>query len=169
MADTLIPRRLLVLRHAKSSWADTSGGDWARPLNDRGRRDAPHVGQLLRRLSLLPDLIITSDAVRAETTARMAADAAGYTGTIVRSPALYHATPDAVIEVLREAPEPGAGTIMIVAHNPGLEQLVTQLSGEHVTLPTAALVNLAVPVEDWRDVDLATGATLIDIWRPAEL
>ena len=149
-------RRLLVLRHAKSSWADPHAGDWERPLNDRGRRDAPRVGQLLRRLSLLPDLIISSDAVRAETTARMVAEAAGYAGRIVLSPSLYHATPDAMIDVLRAAPEPGARAIMIVAHNPGLEGLVAELTGEHVTLPTAALVNLALRVKDWSGLDLST-------------
>ena len=162
-------RRLLVLRHAKSSWADSNIDDWERPLNDRGRRDAPNVGRLVRRLSLLPDLIITSDAVRAETTARLVAEAAGYAGRIVLAPSLYQATPDAMIDVLRAAPEPDARAIMVVAHNPGLEDLVAQLTGEHVTLPTAALVHLALGVDDWSRLDLATDATLIDIWRPADL
>ena len=162
-------RQLLILRHAKSSWAESHTDDWERPLNDRGRRDAPRVGELLRRLSLLPDLIITSDAVRAETTARLVAEAAGYTGKIVLSPSLYHATPDLMIEVLRAAPDSAARAIMIVAHNPGLEELVARLTGEHVTLPTAALVDLAVAVNRWRDLDLSTAASLIDIWRPAEL
>jgi phosphohistidine phosphatase len=163
------PRRLLVLRHAKSSWADSRLDDWERPLNDRGRRDAPNVGHLLRRLSLMPDLIITSDAVRAETTAHMVAEAAGYAGRIVLSPLLYLATPDVMIEVLRTAPEPAARAIMIVAHNPGLEDLVGQLTGQPVTLPTAALANLALRLDDWSALDLATEANLIDIWRPAEL
>jgi len=158
-----------VLRHAKSSWADASTDDWERPLNDRGRADAPRVGEALRRLSLLPDLIITSDAVRAETTARLVAEAAGYTGRIVTTPSLYHATPDLIIEVLRATPDPEARAIMIVAHNPGLEELVTQLTGEPVSLPTAALVNVSLPVGPWHDLDLTTAASLIDIWRPSDL
>ena len=162
-------RRLLVLRHAKSSWAESHIDDWDRPLNDRGRRDAPNVGRLLRRLSLVPDFIISSDAVRAETTARLVAEAAGYTGPIVLAPSLYHAAPGAIIDVLREAPAPDARAIMIVAHNPGLEDLVSQLTGDHVSLPTAALVNLALPVQDWSGLEQTTDATLIDIWRPAEL
>jgi phosphohistidine phosphatase len=124
------------------------------------------VGQLLRRLSLLPDIIITSDAVRAHTTALAVADAAGYSGRIVLSSSLYHAPPEAVIEVLRSTPDPAARAIMIVAHNPGLEHLVTRLTGEHVTLPTAALVNLAVHAAEWTDLDTTTSADLIDIWRP---
>jgi phosphohistidine phosphatase len=162
-------RRLLVLRHAKSSWAESNIDDWERPLNDRGQRDAPRVGERLRRLSLLPDLIITSDAVRAETTARLAAEAAGYSGRIVVSSSLYHATPELIIEVLRTAPDPAARAIMVVAHNPGLEDLVARLTGEHVALPTAALVNIALPVDEWDDLDLSTTASLIDIWRPGEL
>ena len=127
------------------------------------------MGQLLRRLSLLPDIIITSDAVRAHTTALAVADAAGYSGTIVLSSSLYHSQPEAVIEVLRSTSDPAARAIMIVAHNPGLEHLVSQLTGEHVALPTAALVSLAVHVAEWTDLDTTTPTDLIDIWRPADL
>jgi phosphohistidine phosphatase len=163
------PLRLLILRHAKSSWADAHADDWERPLNDRGRRDAPRMGQLLRRLSLVPDLIITSDAVRAQTTAQMVADAAGYAGRIVLSPPLYHATPEAAIEVLTAVTDSAARTIMIVAHNPGLEDLVERLTGQHVTLPTAALVNVELPIRTWTELERSTRGTLIDNWRPADL
>ena len=123
--------RLLILRHAKSSWADASADDWSRPLTDRGRRDATRVGALLRRLSLVPDLIISSDADRAHTTARIVADASGYAGKIQLSSSLYHAKPEAVIAVLQEVKTATGRTIMIVAHNPGLEDLVAQLTGVH--------------------------------------
>ena len=160
---------LLILRHAKSSWADAFTDDWERPLTDRGVRDATRVGQMLRRLSLVPDLIITSDAIRAEATARGVADAAGYAGKIMLSPSLYHAKPDAIIEVLRSVPGAAARTIMIVAHNPGLEELVAQLAGEPVELPTAALVHLSVEVDEWSDLDFSTTVSVIDTWRPADL
>ena len=78
-------KRLLVLRHAKSSWADTALDDWQRPLNDRGRRDAPRVGAWLRDRKLVPDLIVTSDAIRARETSAAVADAAGYTREIGRA------------------------------------------------------------------------------------
>lgn len=161
--------RLLILRHAKSSWADRFADDWERPLTDRGQRDAKRVGQLLRRLSLVPGLIITSDAVRAHTTAQIVADAAEYTGKLVLSPSLYHAKPDAVIAVLQAVKAATTRTIMIVAHNPGLEDLVTQLTGEHVELPTAALVNVQLPIRKWSELDLSAGARMIDLWRPADL
>ena len=127
------------------------------------------VGQLLRRLSLVPDLIITSDAVRAHTTAQIVADTAHYPGKMVLSSSLYHATPAAVIEVLNTVKDTAARAIMIVAHNPGLEDLVTQLTGEHVELPTAALVNVELPVREWSALDLPAGGRMIDFWRPADL
>lgn len=161
--------RLLILRHAKSSWADAFADDWERPLTDRGRRDARRVGELLRRQSLVPDVVITSDAVRAHTTAQIVTDAAGYSGRIVLSSSLYHAKPAAVIEVLAAVQDPVARAIMIVAHNPGLEDLVTQLTGEHVELPTAALVNLELPIRKWSELHLSAGARMIDLWRPADL
>jgi phosphohistidine phosphatase len=161
--------RLLVLRHAKSSWADSSLDDWERPLNDRGERDAPRVGALLRRLSLVPDLIVSSDAVRAHSPARAAADAAGYAGRIVLSPALYGAGPQAIIDVLRNSPDPAARSVMIVGHNPGLEDFVSQLSGESIELATATLVHLDVPINQWSDIDLSQGAALIDVWHPRDM
>lgn len=162
-------RQLLILRHAKSSWADASADDWSRPLTDRGRRDATRVGELLRRLSLVPDLIISSDADRAHTTARIVADASGYAGKIQLSSSLYHAKPEAVIAVLQEVKTATGRTIMIVAHNPGLEDLVAQLTGEHVELPTAALVNVELAIRKWSEIDLSAAARMIDLWRPADL
>ena len=160
-------KRLLILRHAKSSWDDLSRDDWARPLSPRGERDAPRVGNLLRERSLIPELIITSDAVRALTTARAVAQAACYDGAIVAEPSLYHAKPDVVVATLNGVTDT-VRAVMIVGHNPGLEDLVARLSGEAVDLPTAALVHLAVPVDDWRNLDLSTGASVVFTWRPAD-
>jgi phosphohistidine phosphatase len=159
-------KRLLVLRHAKSSWADTSIDDWQRPLNDRGRRDAPRVGAWLRERSLVPDLIVTSDAVRARETAAAVATAAGYASEIVVEPSLYHATPAAAIGVVKNIANQTARTVLVVGHNPGLEELVSRLSGEHHDLVTAALVELAVPIDRWSELD-ATIATIEETWRPS--
>jgi phosphohistidine phosphatase len=161
--------QLLVLRHAKSSWADRHADDWERPLTERGERDASRVGDLLRRLLLVPDLIITSDAVRAQTTAQRAAAAAGYAGKLSLSPRLYHATPDAVIEVLHEAASASPHTLMIVGHNPGLEDLVEQLTGAHVGLSTATLVQIELPVQRWDEVGLSGTGTLRASWHPDEM
>jgi phosphohistidine phosphatase len=160
-------KRLLVLRHAKSSWDDVARDDWARPLSPRGERDAPRVGHLLRERSLIPELIITSDAIRAHATARAVAEAAGYEGTIVAEPSLYHAKPDELLATLNGVTDK-VRAVLIVGHNPGLEDLVAQLTGEPLDLPTAALVHLAVPVDDWRDLTVSTGASVVFAWRPAD-
>ena len=160
-------KRLLVLRHAKSSWADTSLDDWQRPLNDRGRRDAPRAGAWLRDRSLVPDLIVTSDAVRARETAAAVATAAGYTRAMVVEPSLYHATPADAIAVLKNISHQSAHTILIVGHNPGLEDLVSRLSGEHHDMVTAALVELAVPIDRWSELDLSIAASIGETWQPS--
>lgn len=159
-------KRLLILRHAKSSWADASIDDWQRPLNERGLRDAPRAGAWLRERALVPDVIITSDAVRARTTAEAVAKAAGYSREIIIEPSLYHATPNDVLEVLRGV-RTDARTVLIVGHNPGLEELVEQLTGEHHDLPTAALVHIAMATDDWSQVSEGAGS-IVEMWRPRD-
>lgn len=156
-----------MLRHAKSSWGDSSLDDWQRPLNDRGRRDAPRVGEWLRDRALVPDLIITSDAVRARETAAAVADAAGYMREIVIEPSLYHAAPADAIAVLKSISHQAAHRILLVGHNPGLEDLVSRLSGEHHDLVTAAIVELAVPIDRWSELDLTIAATIGETWQPS--
>jgi phosphohistidine phosphatase len=160
-------KRLLILRHAKSSWANSSISDWQRPLNDRGLRDAPRAGAWLRDHSLVPDVIVTSDAVRARTTAEAVANASGYERDLVVDPSLYHAKPEDVLEVLKGVQE-DADTVLVVGHNPGLEDLVQQLTGVHHGLPTTALVYVTMPVNRWSEVDSATVASIVDTWQPRD-
>jgi phosphohistidine phosphatase len=162
-------KTLLVLRHAKSSWTDRARADHDRPLNDRGQRDAPRIGALIREQRLAPDVIISSDAVRARMTAEAVAEAAGYTGAIRLDPRLYLAAPDDILALLREAPAPDAPTVLIVGHNPGLEALVAQLTGAPEDMPTAALAQIVLPIDRWRDLDASIRGTLLGIWRPKEL
>jgi phosphohistidine phosphatase len=162
-------KTLLILRHAKSSWDDASLDDRDRPLNARGRRDAPRIGELLHDEQLIPDVIITSDAVRAHSTADAVAAASGYQRDLEVEPLLYHAAPEDILAVLQSVADADARSVMIVGHNPGLEDFVAQLTGESHDLPTAALVQLALPITSWREISAATVATLIGIWRPKEL
>ena len=161
-------KTLLVLRHAKSSWNDPALDDHERPLNKRGRRDAPRMGELVREYGLIPDVIISSDAVRARLTAEAVAEAARYAGEILLDPHLYLASPADILSLLRTVREK-AETVMIVGHNPGLEELVAQLTGERQDLPTAALAQIALPIDQWRDLKLSTRGTLVGLWRPEEL
>lgn len=160
-------KRLLVLRHAKSSRADASLEDWHRPLNDRGREDAPRVGEWLRERPVQPDLILTSDAVRARSTAQAVAKVIGITKEIVQEPGLYLAKPADIIDILAATPV-DAQTVMIVGHNPGLEELVQQLTGDHIGLVTAALVDLEIPIEHWSQLQNEPTASIVDRWQPRD-
>lgn len=161
-------KTLLVLRHAKSSRNDPALDDHERPLNERGRRDAPRMGELLRECGLIPDVVLSSDAVRARLTAEAVAEAARYGGEILLDPRLYLASPADILSLLPTVRE-SAETVMIVAHNPGLERLVEHLTGERQDLPTAALAQIGLPIEQWRDLKQSTRGTLVDLWRPDEL
>ena len=161
-------KTLLVLRHAKSSWDNPALGDHERPLNKRGRRDAPRMGELVRQYGLIPDVILSSDAVRARLTAEAVAATARYAGDILLDPQLYMASPADILSLLPTVRE-NAETVMIVGHNPGLEQLVEQLTGERQDLPTATLAQIGLPIDQWRDLKLSTRGTLVGLWGPEEL
>lgn len=166
-------RELLILRHGKSDWS-TGVDDYHRPLKERGIRAAQQVGSWLARQDMLPELVVTSPALRALTTASLACDAMG-TGSrvILKDRRIYAADVDALLEVLGDCP-PDAGRVMLVGHNPGLEELLVWLAGADIPLPadgkllpTAALARLRMP-SDWRDPGKGC-ARLESITRPAEL
>ena len=106
--------------------------------------------------------------MRARLTAEAVAAAARYAGDILLDPYLYMACPADILSLLpavRENPE----TLLIVGHNPGFEELVEQLTGERHDLPTAALAQIRLPIDQWRDLTLSTRGTLVGLWRPEEL
>jgi phosphohistidine phosphatase len=126
------------------------------------------MGALVREYGLIPDVVISSDAVRARLTAEAVADAAHYAGEILLDPHLYLAGPADILSLLptvRKSPQ----TVMIVGHNPGLEELVEQLTGERQDLPTAALAQIDLPIDQWSDLTLSTRGTLAGLWRPKQL
>ena len=161
-------KTLLILRHGKSSWKNLRLADHDRPLKARGKRDAPRMGRLLRDEALTPDLIISSTAERALATAELAALACDYEGTIETTRDFYHAAPEAYIERLQELPDE-VRRVMVVGHNPGMEELIAELTGEEERFPTAALAQVALPIEHWEQLDEATEGELLNLWRPKEL
>jgi phosphohistidine phosphatase len=161
-------KTLLLLRHAKSSWADDRLSDFDRPLNDRGRRDAPRMGGRLRQDDLVPDLIIASPAKRAATTARLVAEAASYEGEIRHAAELYMADPQTYLDVARGA-EDNVSILMLVGHNPGIEECVTSLAGHDETMPTAALACFRLPIDRWPELQDEGPYELANLWRPKEL
>lgn len=160
-------KTLLILRHAKSSWEDRSLSDHDRPLNPRGRRDAPRMGRLLEDEELWPALILSSTASRAATTTQLLAEDQSYAGEIRYLSELYLAGPHDYINTVRRVGG-DADSLMVVGHNPGLELLVQMMTGDWERMPTAALACIHIPIDDWTDLD-TTGGELAGIWRPKEL
>ena len=111
------------MRHAKSSWKDSHLPDQARPLNKRGQKDAPRMGKLLKESGLIPQRIYSSTAERARQTAVAVAEKLGYGGEIIYLDALYLAEPSAIVDVLKSVPD-GIECVLVIGHNPGMEQLV---------------------------------------------
>lgn len=158
-------KTLLVLRHAKSSWKEEGVSDHDRPLNKRGKRDAPRVGELLLDEGLKPELIISSTARRARKTASKVASQCGYQGIIELQGTLYLAPPGAYLETLRKVDD-ALDRVLVVGHNPGLEQLVAQLTGQHTPLPTATLAQIELDITRWRDINTQTRGNLIAVRQP---
>ena len=159
---------LSILRHAKSSWKSDAVDDHDRPLNKRGLRDAPRMGELLREQGLVPEAIVSSTARRARETALAVAAATGFPDDVRFTRSLYGASIDICLEVLAELPDTITHAL-IVGHNPTLEGLVAALVGETHVMPTAALAIVELPVGSWRDLDGASRGSLRALWRPREL
>jgi phosphohistidine phosphatase len=161
-------KTLLIMRHAKSSWDNDQLADFDRPLNDRGRRDAPRMGKLLAQLDIAPDLIISSPAKRASETAELAALAASYPGEIRYTEELYLAEPETYVELARQTDD-SVSTLLLVGHNPDVEELVADLSGHEERMPTAALAVFHLPIDHWEELGLGNEYRLASVWRPKEL
>jgi phosphohistidine phosphatase len=161
-------KTLLIFRHAKSDWGDASLADHDRPLNKRGREDAPRMGALLRQESLNPDLVLCSTAKRARKTAELALEEAGYASEIRFLEDFYAAPPQVYFKALAQLPDP-VDLVMVVGHNPGLEELLARLTGELQALPTAALAQVELPIDRWDQLNPQTRGKLVELWKPKEL
>lgn len=165
-------KMLLILRHAKSSWKFSGVSDHDRPLKKRGMRDAPRMGWLLREEDLLPDLILSSTATRARKTAELVAEKSGYEGELEYRSDFYGAGPEDYINALCSLTNEYT-RVMVVGHNPGLEELLELLTGEAERLPTAALAQVALPIHTWRELsdieESSLDGKLVNLWRPRDL
>ncbi len=161
-------KTLLLLRHAKSSWKYPELPDHDRPLNKRGKRDAPRIAKIIRDNGLVPDLILSSTAKRARKTAEIVAKTCGYAKNVDLTPALYHAAPRTYIGTLSNLAD-DYQRIMVVGHNPGLEELLKILVGRKELFPTATLALVLLPLAKWRELNYETTGKLINVWRPREI
>ena len=159
-------KTLFLLRHSKSSWKDTLLDDHDRPLNGRGRDEAPLVGEYMRQRGLTPAFVAVSTSRRTLETLAQVLYAIRYEGQVRSSGQLYLAEAADLLEFIRATPEPHP-SLLLVAHNPGLEQLVEHLTGQASPMPTSSLVQIQLPVETWCELNPDGSGTLVETWRPA--
>lgn len=146
-------KTLLLVRHAKSSWGDSNLMDRERPLNKRGKRDAPHMGRILWEKKFYPDLIVTSFADRAFDTAQLIAEQINYPqDKISQSEKLYHASIKDFMSVVKETND-DVNTLMVIGHNPGLTEFVNFISPANISnVPTCGVVCLEFNFDKWDSI-----------------
>ena len=151
-------KRLYVIRHAKSSWSDPTLGDFERPLNKRGKRDAPSMGARLKKDGAKPDMIVSSPARRAAKTARAIAKALEFPAKkIVEEMTIYEASLHSLVAVVRGLPD-DCGEVVLVGHNPGFSDLAGFLASDSsIYMPTCAVCCVDLEIESWADVSGGLG------------
>ncbi|MEQ9422877.1 MAG: histidine phosphatase family protein [Cyclobacteriaceae bacterium] len=148
---------LYVVRHAKSSWDNPGLRDFDRPLNSRGERDAPRIGQYLKLHEVLPDFLLSSPANRALTTANIIAGEIGYSGAIQTDRSIYHADEDTLLNAVKKL-DNGHQSAMIFGHNPGFTDFVNGLTDAEIdNIPTCGVCKIEFRMETWADVKFGTG------------
>jgi phosphohistidine phosphatase len=157
---------LYLLRHAKSSWDDASLADFDRPLNDRGHRSAPFMGEVMVGRGYAPEIVISSPANRAANTAELVKEAAGFDAEIRHDDRIYEASPNSLRQVISELDDAFASA-MAVGHNPGMEGFIRYLTGEIEPMPTAALAVIELDIDSWSEINADTGK-LVEIIRPKD-
>jgi len=161
-------KRLLIMRHAKSSWKDTDLTDHERPLKKRGKDDAHRMGKLLKSKKIVPDVILCSTAARARETAELVADSMKFKDKIIYTDALYMAEPSDILSEIGNYGKKNK-TVMVIGHNPGSEALLQILTGKVESLPTASIAYVTAKIDDWKGVEKSDGLKLKNLWRPKDL
>ena len=153
---------LYVIRHAKSSWDESDQSDFERSLNDRGKRDAPRMGKRLKERGIHADLMLSSPAQRAYSTAKRIADVMGYSKkNITTDKQIYHASEDGLLDAVQSIND-NHTCVFLFGHNPGLTDFVNSLADEnpHIdNVPTCGIVGFKLNVSSWKDVQ----------WRSAKM
>ncbi len=172
----MTPRRILLLRHAKSAWDEPGLDDYDRPLAPRGRRAAAVMGVYLRDEDLVPDLVLCSGARRAAETWKTAAHELLRPPAVEHDTALYMVTGDRLLKRLRKLPE-AVKSVLVVGHEGGVDVLARRLVSDGAAplrrrlsekFPTAALVVIALELNDWAALQEKSG-TLLRFAAPKDL
>ena len=160
-------KTLFLLRHAKSSWTRPDLADFERPLNDRGERAAPFMGEFMAREGLAPSIILCSPAMRAKQTAQLVKSSGTLEADIRFEHRIYEASPQGLRQVVFELDDTYA-SVMLVGHNPGIEGFIRFLTGHLEPMPTAAFAVIKLNVDKWDETCDGCGA-LQNVYRPKDL
>jgi len=150
-------KTLLIIRHAKSSWAEQDMDDFDRSLNERGLKDAPEMAERLKSKGIMPDLIISSPALRAKTTSGIFKDVLGYNKEIEFQEEIYHSGTGFLRSKLKDYSDEN-DTIAIFGHNPDFTYLISFFSGQQIgNLPTCGIACIDFEIETWKNVNQVNG------------
>lgn len=155
-------KTLFLIRHAKSSWDDPSLDDYDRPLNDRGKKDAPKMGKRLKKQKIHPDLMVSSTAKRARKTAQAIADALDYPEKHIQwRDELYHAGPETILRVMQGVDDK-VGQLFLFGHNPGLTDFANRMGASSIdNIVTTGIYALQLDIASWQDAQLNGKAKLL--------
>lgn len=162
-------KTLFLVRHAKSSWSTPGMRDFDRPLNERGMNDAPKMASFLQKSGITPDLIVSSPAKRALTTARFFASVFRINESdIVLNPDIYEAEPTDVLRIISELPETSS-TVMIFGHNPTFTDIANRFSEDIIeNVPTCGVVCIKSRAEKWNEL-FEGNSRIAASWFPKEV
>ena len=164
---------LALMRHAKSDWAESGLSDHDRPLNARGRRDAPEMARWFERHDAVPDVVLASTAKRVVETVERMTKHWKNAPLVLTSSTLYLASPQTILEHIRCEAVDARGCrperLLVVGHNPGMEQLVSSLAGIATTMPTAAVALFECQSIRAEDENAPHVERLVSIGRPKDL
>jgi phosphohistidine phosphatase len=154
-------KTVYLVRHAKSDWSTPGLSDFNRPLNKRGKQNAPLMGKKLREKGILPDIVISSPAVRAITTARAIAQEIGYSpDAILTEKAIYEASSSTLATIIQQQ-DNARHSLMLVGHNPGFTELASRLSAFPAdNIPTCGIVGIQWENDSWSEVVQRKGKLL---------
>jgi phosphohistidine phosphatase len=149
-------KTLYLLRHAKSSWKDETLSDVERPLNDRGRKASKAIGGFLKNENIVPDLVLSSPAVRARQTTDIVMEAAKLESDLRFDERIYEASAQRLMEVLKQI-DRSKKAVLLVGHNPGLEDFLELLTGNVETMPTGTLSKVVLTASNWTAIEGKAG------------
>lgn len=153
-------KKLILVRHAKSSWDIPWLNDHDRPLAKRGLDDAPKMANRLKKKGVYPDLMLSSTALRAAETAKITAKILGVSeDDISWEKGLFHASPHQILKIIRMQKD-SVNTLMVFGHNPGFNDLITYLGGELDNLPTSGQFGFKLKTEHWAELKPETA----EVW-----